>query len=327
MSDPAAALALDFEAVEAAERVIRELLPPTPLRNYPLLDEAVGHGVRLLVKHENHQPTNSFKVRNGIVALSLLDAAERSRGLVTATRGNHGQGLAWACARAGVPVVVCVPHGNNPEKNRAMEALGAELVVSGATYDESLEKALEIRDERGATFVHSTDHEGVLAGAATIALEVLREAPEVEAFVLSAGGGSQAVGALTVTGALAPTVPVYGVQAAAAPTLHDSWHAGRRTPRPVGETLADGLATGDVYGTFPRLQEGLADFVTVEEGEIAAAIRLLLETTHNLVEGGGACGVAGVRRLGERLSGTTVAVYLSGGNIDQASLRRVLGGS
>lgn len=317
-----------FEEVVAARGVISEFLRPTPLRSYALLDEAIGHGVRVLVKHENHQPTNAFKARNGLVALTRLSAEERSRGVVTATKGNHGQGIAWAGRLLDVRSTICVPVGNNPEKNAAMRALGAELIESGANYDEAAAVATELVAERGMTFVHSTNDPGVLAGAATIALEVMEQAPGVDAFVLSVGGGSQAVGALTVKRELKPEVEVFGVQAALAPTIHDSWHAGERRPGGVGPTLADGLATGDIYdATFGPLREGLVDFITVSEDEIASAIRLLLSTTHNLAEGGGAAGLAGLRRLAPRLAGKSVVIYLSGGNIDQASLRQVLAGS
>jgi threonine dehydratase len=305
--------------------VIEPFLPPTPLRSYPLLDEAVGHGVRVLVKHENHQPTNAFKARNGLVSLSRLSAEQRARGVVTATKGNHGQGIAWAGGLLGVESTICVPLGNNPEKNAAMRAFGAELIESGETYDDAAAVAFQLAEERGLTFVHSTNDPGVLAGAATIALEVYEQEPDVDAFVIAIGGGSQAVGVMTVFRELKPEVEVYGVQAAAAPTIHDSWHAGERTRRGVGPTLADGLATGDIYeATFDALREGLTDFITVSEEEIASAIRLLLRTTHNLVEGGGAGGLAGLRRLAPRLAGKTVVVYLSGGNIDEVSLRRVV---
>ena len=316
---------ITIEQIEAAREVLAPHLAPTPLRAYVLLDEAVGHGVRVLVKHENHQVTNSFKARNGLMALSRLTPEQRARGVVTATRGNHGQGVAWAGRILGVRSTLCVPLGNNPEKNAAMRAFGAELIERGETYDDAVGVARALVEERGMTFVHSTNDVGVLAGAATVAHEVMEQADDVDAFVLSVGGGSQAVGALTVARHTNPEIEVYGVQAAQAPTLHDSWHAGELRPAPVGPTLADGLATGGIYeATFGALREGLKDFVLVDEEELASAIRLLLRTTHNVVEGGGAAGLAGLIRLAPRLAGKTVVIYLSGGNIDQESLRQVL---
>jgi threonine dehydratase len=306
---------------------IRPHLPPTPLRHYGLLDEAVGHGIRVLVKHENHNPTNSFKVRNGLSVLTALSPTERETGAVAGTRGNHGQGLAWAGQEVGVPVTLVVPEGNNPEKNASMEALGAELIVTGHDYDDAVAGAERLHRERGLRVVHSTNDPEVLTGAATISLEMIEEAPDIDAMVVSVGGGSQAVGAMTVARELKPQLEVYAVQAAAAPTIHDSWHAGRPTSGPVGHTIADGLATRETYSlTFPALCSGLTDFITVSEAEIAEAIRLLLRTTHNLAEGAGAAGLAGLLNLRERLAGKTVGVILGGGNIDAETLQRVVAG-
>ena len=179
--------------------------------------------------------------------------------------------------------------------------------------------------ERGLRLVHSTNEPQVLAGAATISLEILEQAPALDAMVIAVGGGSQAVGALTVARERRPGLKVYGVQAAGAPAIHDSWHAGHIVEGASAATFADGIATRKPPAlTFPALQEGLAGFVRVDEGQIAAALRLLLRTTHNLAEGAGAAGLAGLFALREELAGKTVAVIISGGNIDQDTLRRVL---
>jgi threonine dehydratase len=316
---------IEFRHVLEARRRIRPYIPPTPLRRYAALDEALGDGVRVWVKHENHNPTNSFKARNAMSVLTALPDAVRKRGILGASRGNWGQGLAWAGSLLGAPVVVCVPVGNNPEKNEAMRGFGADLVEEGRDYDESVQVALRILRERGLTMVHATNEPLVVAGAATLTLEVLEERPEIEAIVVAVGGGSQAVGAMTVARAIAPAVKVYGVQAERASAIHDSWHAGRVVVRDSADTFADGLATRQPYdGTFPALQQGLSGFVTVSEAVIAEAVRLLLSTTHNLAEGAGAAGVAGVRRLAGELAGKDVAVILSGGNMDAATLRRVM---
>lgn len=316
---------ISFEDVLAAEQRIRPHLPPTAARSYAVLDEAVGNGISLVVKHENHNPTNAFKVRNALSAISVMPVDTLQRGVVTATRGNHGQGVAWAARIFGTSATICVPVGNNPEKNEAMRGLGAELIEQGESYDEALEVAERLTEERGLAMVHSTNNRDVLAGAGTIALELLEQDEGVDSLVLAIGGGSQAVGALTVARQLRPELEIIGVQAEMAPAGHDSWHAGRRSPRPIGPTIADGLATGDVYDlTFETLRVGLADFITVTEGEISEAIRILLRTTHSLVEGGGAAGLAGVLELRERLRGKRVAIYLTGGNIDQVTLQRVL---
>ena len=316
-----------FEDVLAAEARLRPHLTPTPLRGYAPLDAAVGHGLRVLVKHENHQPTNAFKVRNALSVLTALDEGERSRGVVAATRGNHGLGLSWAGARLGVRVTICVPRGNNPEKNEAVRGLGADLIEEGRDYDEAVGVAERLVAERGLTMVHSTNDARVLAGAGMLATEMLRERPDLEALVIAVGGGSQAVGAITAARALAPGVAVYGVQAEKASAIHDAWHSGEPRPTASADTFADGLATRNVYPfTFPALRRGLAGFVTASEAEIAAAIRLLWRTTHNLAEGAGAAGLAGLGKLAPSLAGRTVGVVLSGGNLDLETLARVASG-
>jgi threonine dehydratase len=281
----------------------------------------------VLVKHENFQPTGSFKVRNGLSAMTALAPARRARGVVAATRGNHGLGLAWAGRALGAPVTVCVPLGNNEEKNQALRGLGVRLLESGRDYDEAVGVAERLVREEGLHLVHSTSDAAVVAGAGTLALELLEQEPAVEALVFSVGGGSQAVGALTVVRALRPGLPVYAVQAAGASAIHDAWHLGAPVSKPSADTFADGLATRNTYPfTFGALRAGLAGFVTVTDAEIAAAVRLVLQTTHTLVEGAGAAGLAGLLSLRRTLAGRTVGIVLSGANIDSATLARVLRG-
>ena len=316
-----------FPDVLQARRRIAPHLSPSPLRSYAPLDAAVGHGIRVFVKHENHLPTNAFKARNALSVLTALSDEERRCGVVGATRGNHGAGLAWAGAALGIPVTVCVPVGNSPEKNEAMRGFGATLIESGADYDEAVAVADGLVREKGMRLVHSTNDPLVIAGAATLTLEMLEQEPGLEAIVFAVGGGSQAVGGLLVAKTLAPSLPVYAVQAAGASAIHDSWHAGRPLSHDRAATIADGLATRSTYPmTFEALRAGLAGFVTVEDREIAEAIRVLLSTTHNLAEGAGAAGLAGLFRLREELAGRKVAVVISGSNIDRETLRRVLTG-
>ena len=312
------------DVLQARER-IRGTLPPTALRRYAPLEEEVGYGIRLFVKHENHQPTQAFKARNGLAALTSLSEEEKKKGVVGASRGNHGQGLAWAGQMLGIPVAICVPRGNNPEKNEAMRGFGAEVIEQGDDYDAAVQVADRLVRERGMTLVHSTNHRQVIAGAGTLALEMLEQEPSLEVLVLSVGGGSQAVGAMTVARAMRPELRVYGVQAERAAAIHDSWHKGRPLTGYTANTFADGVATRSVYElTFPALREGLAGFVKVSEGAIADAVRLLLRTTHNLAEGAGATGLAGLLALRETLAGKSVGICVSGGNIDQETLRRVV---
>src|SRR5712692_7505145 len=173
-----------------ARKRIRERLPVTPLRRYQPLDDAVGYGIKVWVKHENHQPTQAFKARNALSALTSLTDEEKKRGVVGATRGNHGAGLAWAGQALHVPVCICVPRGNNPEKNEAMRGFGAELVEEGDDYDAAVAVADRIVKERGMTLVHSTNNRHVIAGAATMSLEIIEQQPMLDAMVLSVGAVS-----------------------------------------------------------------------------------------------------------------------------------------
>lgn len=313
--------------VEEARARITPYLTPSPLRRYAALDDELG--VRVLVKHDNHLPTNAFKARNAMSLVSALTADERARGVIAATRGNHGAGLAWAGALLGVPVVICVPVGNNPEKNAAMRGFGAELVEEGRDYDEAAAIAARIARERGLVIAHSTNDRRVIAGAATITAEIIEQAAAmgetIDAMVVAVGGGSQAVGALVATRARAPHIDVYGVQAAGAAAIHDAWHAGAPRHYDRADTFADGLATRSTYElTFGALREGLAGFVTADEAQLADAIRRYVRTTHNLAEGAGAAGLAGLGVLRAKLAGKTVAVILSGSNLDEPTLRRVM---
>jgi threonine dehydratase len=317
---------ISLDDVRAAQERLRPHLAPTPLREYPLLDQAVP-GVRLLVKHENIQPTGSFKVRNGLSFVTALGDAERAAGIVGATTGNHGLGLAFAGRRLGTSVKICVPSGNNPEKNAALRAWGASLVEEGADYDESVLAAQRIVETEGRTLAHSTNDPRILAGAGTMALEMIESGEPLDTLLVAVGGGSQAVGAITVARALRPELRIIGVQASGAAAAHDGWHAGEPRSTPRALTFAEGVATRSTYAlTFPTLQSGLAGFVTVTDAEIADAVRLILSATHHLVEGAGAMGVAAARKLAPQLQGQRVGVVFCGGNMDTGVLRRILNG-
>jgi threonine dehydratase len=325
VSVPSSVWPIAWDDVVAARARIAPYLAPTPLRHYAALDEEVGNGIRVLVKHENHLPTNAFKARNGMSLLSALTDEEKQRGVIAATRGNHGQGLAWAGRLLGIGVTICVPLGNNPEKNAAMRGFGAEVIEIGRDYDEAAEVATLMAGERGLFVAHSTNDPRIIAGAASITAEMLEEEPAIDAMVVAIGGGSQAVGACVAARQLKPGVAVHGVQAAGAAAIHDAWHAGEPRAYDSAVTFADGLATRATYGmTFGALREGLAGFVAVSEDSLAGAVRSLIRTTHNLAEGAGAAGLAGLVALREQLAGKTVAIILSGSNIDEATLAKVM---
>lgn len=325
MPDASAPISFACDDVLRARERLRPYLTPTPLRHYPGLDALVGHGIRVHVKHENHLPTNSFKYRNGLSALTALPAADRAKGVIATTLGNHGQGVAFAARALGIDAVIVVPRRNNPDKNAAIRHLGATLLEVGADYSETIAFAREEAARTGRVLVHSFTNPDVVAGAGTLTLEILEQLPEVDALVLSVGGGSHAVGAIAVARARKPSLAIYGVQAAGAPAVHDSWHAREIRASASVDTFADGIRVKEPAGFgFPILLDGLTDFVTVTDAEIAAAVRAYLTHTHNLAEGAGAAGLAGLITLGERLAGKTVALVLTGSNIDLVTLAAVV---
>ena len=316
---------ITFDDILAARERLRPYLAPTPLRSYPLLDDLVGHDVHVFVKHENHHPTQSFKIRNGIAAVTALSPEARARGVIGASTGNHGQGVAYAGRLLGVKVAICVPQRNNPEKNAAIRALEAELIEVGATYDETVVACDRIRESRQMTLVHSTNNRDVIAGAGTMTLEMLEQEPGLDAVLIALGGGSQSVGALTVAAARKPSLGVFAVGAEGAPAQYESWRAGQRlTGMPI-KTFAEGIGTGSAYEmTFDALKAGLAGFVTVSEDAMYQAVRDLIRITHNLPEGAGAAGLAGLHKLAPELAGKRVAIVMCGGNLSDASLRVAL---
>lgn len=306
---------------------MRPYFDASPIRHYPLLDELIGFDITAWVKHENHLPTGSFKVRNAVASITALSDDEAARGVIAASTGNHGQGLAWAGAARGVSVTICVPVGNNPEKSAVMRSFGASVVEIGATYDEAAAACRTLADQEGRTLVHSTNHREVIAGAGTMAAEFLEQLPTLDALVIALGGGSQAVGAAITREVLNPSLAIYAVGATGAPTQHDAWHAG--APRTGGRahTFAEGIATGSTYElTFAALQRALADFVLVDDDAIKQSVRDLWRITHNLAEGAGATGLAGLQTLAPRLAGKTVGIVMCGGNLDAARAAAILGG-
>ena len=317
-------ITLTFKDVLAAKERLAPYLTATPLRNYPSLDKIIGNHIQAFVKHENHLPTNSFKYRNGLSAVTALSAEQRMHGVVAATLGNHGQGVALAGTLLGIPTKICVPIGNNPEKNEAIRNFGATLIEKGKDYDEAVEVAKSLRDQ-GMTMIHSVNNLDVIAGAATLTLELLEQQPDIDALVLGIGGGTHAVGAIAVIQAMNPNIKIYGVQAEGAPANHDAWHAKKPIPGTKTDTFADGVRTRNIYEmTFQPLQDGLTDFITVNDAQIAEAVRLYLQHTHNLVEGAAAIGLAGLIKLKDILAGKKVGIVLTGSNIDKETLKKVL---
>jgi threonine dehydratase len=310
------------DVLEARGRISPHLRP-TPLYEYPGLSQLVG--AEVLVKHENHQPVGAFKVRGGVNLVSQLDRAERERGVIAASTGNHGQSIAYAARLFGVPATICVPQAANPVKVASMRALGAELVFHGRDFDDAREHCERLAVERGYRYVHSGDEPLLIAGVATEAFEILEEQPGTDVIVVPIGGGSGAAGACIVAKAVKPEAKVIGVQSEAAPAAYRSWRE-RRLVEDRMQTFAEGLATRTAFELPQRiLRRWLDDFVLVSDNEIRAAQALMIETTRNLVEAAGAAPLAAALRLREELDGKRVALIASGGNASREQLLAVLG--
>lgn len=311
-----------FTDVLHAKRTIAPYLSRTPLAHYATLDQHVG--ARVLVKHENHQPTGAFKVRGGVNLVSQLSAEERARGVIAASTGNHGQSVAYAAQLFGVRSVVVVPEAANRVKVAAMKNYGADVIFHGRDFDEARAHCERLAREKDMRYVHSANEPLLIAGVGTIALEILEDEPHVEAIILPVGGGSGAAGACIVAKQINPRVRIIGVQAERAPAAYRSWQAKELLESEMA-TEAEGLATGVGFELTQRmLWEMLDDFVLVTEEEIQAALVNYIEMAHSLAEAAGSAALAAVVKMNEQLSGKTVAVVLSGGNVTLEQLRRAL---
>jgi threonine dehydratase len=305
-----------------ARKAIASYLRPTPLLSYPALDRAIG--ARVFVKREDVQPIGSFKIRGGVNLLVHLSDQERRRGLITASTGNHGQSIARACALFGAHCVVVVPEGANPLKVRAMEDQRAEVVFHGEAYDEAREYAEELARRDGMRFVHPSDEPLLIAGVATLTLEILEEGPDLDVLLVPLGGGSGAAGACVVAAGLGGRTAVIAVQSDAAPAGYESWRAGHVVSRP-NTTIAEGLATAQGY-EVPQaiLRELLDDFVLVSDQELRRAVYLYLDECRTLAEPAGAASLAGALKVRADLEGKKVGLVLSGANITLRQLEEVI---
>jgi threonine dehydratase len=306
----------------AGPRVYRHL-SPTPLLRHPLLDAALG--CEAWIKHENHNPTGSFKVRGGVNLVAQLDAAERRAGLVGASTGNHGQSLAYAARLHGVPCRIVVPVGANPEKMAAMRAMGAEVTEFGRDFDEAREHVEDLAAREGWRYVHNANEPDLIAGVATYAAEVFDAVRDVDYIFVPIGGGSGAAGCCIVRSARGSRAKVVGVQAAGADAFARSWRGPDRVTSGRVDTFAEGLATRVTFDlTFDILKDELDDVVTLTEEELRAGVRSALGLTHNLAEGAGAASIAAAYQCRATIAGTQVVCVMSGGNIDAATLKTVL---
>jgi threonine dehydratase len=305
----------DLRQLEQAQAIVGAAMPPTPAYAWPLLSERLG--ATAIVKHENHTPIGAFKVRGGLVYVERLKRERpQTAGLISATRGNHGQSLAFAAGRYGLPVTIYVPHGNSVEKNRAMRAFGADLVEYGEDFQAAREEAERHARRDGLEFVPSF-HPDLVMGVATYALELLREAPDLDVLYVPIGQGSGICGCILARDLLGLATEIVGVQSTKAPSYALSFAAGMVVSTNSSNTFADGMATRvPDPDALAIIRKGASRMVQVGDDEIAAAVRAYWTDTHNLAEGAGAAALAAALQDKPRIRGKRVGLILSGGNID-----------
>jgi threonine dehydratase len=314
----------DLRELERAHEIVGQAVPPTPAHAWPLLAQRLG--TTIIVKHENHTPTSAFKVRGGLV---YLDRLKRERpntpGIISATRGNHGQSLAFAASRHGMPVTIYVPHGNSVEQNRAIRGFGAELVEHGEDFQAAREEAYRRAETNGLEIVPAF-HPDLVLGVATYALELLRKARDLDVLYVPIGQGSGICGCILARDLLGLRTEIVGVQSTEAPSYALSFVAGAVVTTETSNTRADGVATripdADAVAIICK---GASRVVQVTDDEIASAMRAYWTDTHNLAEGAGAAALAAALQEKKKLQGKRVGLVLSGGNIDFDRFHRWVG--
>ena len=312
--------------IEAAAEVVYRAMPPTPQYRWDLSSQRLG--THCWLKHENHTPVGAFKIRGGLTFFDALRSHDRLPGaVISATRGNHGQSVAWSARAHGVPCTIVVPHGNSVEKNAAMRALGAELVEYGDDFQASREHALHLAEQRGALMVPSF-HVDLVRGVATYWWEFLRAAPQLDVVYVPIGLGSGICGAIAAKRALRHPVRIVGVVSSHATTYADSLAAGHVVAAPVSTVLADGMACRIAEPDAVDTLAGELDHVVqVSDAQVAQAMRDLFADTHNVAEGAGAAGFAAAMQERDALRGQLVGTVVSGGNVDSAVVAPVLAGA
>ena len=314
------------DRIEAARRIVRDVMPPTPQQRWPLLDQRVG--AQVWVKHENHTAVGAFKLRGGLVYFDALRRrAPEVRGVISATRGNHGQSVGFAAQRHGMTATIVVPHGNSREKNAAMRALGVELIEHGDDFQAAREQAAQLAHERGLHMV-PTFHDDLVRGVATYWLEFFESfapgyAPEAVFVPIGQGSGICACAAARTH--VGVGTRIIGVVSAQAPAYQLSFRAGRVIDAPVSTVLADGMAcrVPDAQA-LAVIRREVDDVIAVSEAQVAEAMRALFADTHNVAEGAGAAALAGALQQRDRWQGRRIGVALTGGNVDTAVFAQVL---
>lgn len=312
---------LELSEIYNASRVLKGVARRTPIMFASRLNEEA----KINLKCENLQNTGSFKLRGAYYKISQLTDEEKSRGVIACSAGNHAQGVALGASRNGIKSIICLPAGAPLSKVEATKGYGAEVCLVPGVYDDAYAKAIELRDEKGYTFVHPFDDEKVIAGQGTIGLEILEDMPEVEAIIVPIGGGGLISGVAFAVKQLRPDVKVYGVQSEGAPSMYQSLKEGKRIHLDSVKTIADGIAVKEPGpNTFELIKKYVDEVVTVSEDEIAAAILALMEQKKLVAEGAGAVAVAAAMFNKVPIKGKNVVCVVSGGNIDVSAHNRAV---
>ena len=314
---------LTLADLDAAAAVVYQAMPPTPQQRWPLLDARAG--AQVWVKHENQTPVGAFKIRGGLVYLDALRRRSPGvKGVIAATRGNHGQSIGFAARRHGIPAAIVVPHGNSTGKNAAMRALGVELIEEGRDFQASLEAAGRIAQERGWHMVPSFDTV-LVQGVASCALELFRAVPGLETLYVPIGLGSGICAAIAARNALGRSTAIVGVVAASAPAYARSLALGRLVSHEATTRIADGMACRTpVQDALDEIRAGIERVVEVTDDQIEAAMRAIYDDTHSLAEGAAASTVAALLSERDRIQGRSVGVILTGANVDRDVFAAVL---
>ena len=312
---------LSLDKVFNAQMVLKNIIRETNVvRAYGIAPEC-----ELYLKPENLQITGSFKVRGSAYKIAMLSEEEKAKGVIACSAGNHAQGVALAATKNGIKSLICLPDSAPISKVEATKGFGAEVCLVEGCYDDAYQKALELKDSEGYTFVHPFDDENVIAGQGTIALEVLNELDNIDAIVVPVGGGGLISGIAYTAKQIRPTVKVYGVQAAGAPSMYNSVKSGKIVCIPSVSTVADGIAVKKPgENTYSLVNEYVDDIALVSDDEVASAILALIEKQKMIAEGAGAAAVAAVMFNKFDLKGKRVVAIVSGGNIDVTNLSRVI---
>jgi threonine dehydratase len=306
-----------------ARRAVEAVLKRTYLTYYKRLSDELQASV--FIKHENHLPTNSFKVRGAVNFMAQVSAEIQSQGIAVATRGNHGLAVAWAAQKQGIFCNVVVPENNNPDVNAEILSYGASLIEKGTDFYETQNYCEELSENTGYYYLRQGNEPHLINGIGTIGLEIFEELPDVDAIIMPIGGGTGCAALSEVIEGINPKVELIGVQAERMPSFYESWRQGKNVIVPAAETVAEGLAARSVFELpYMILKDRIKDVVLLTEDELMEGVRLALRYTQNLAEVAGAAALAAAFKIKERLTGKRVVVVMTGGNLNMDRLARII---